>query len=75
MVDNCNYGESEWCDIYSYLDLVYDFVEVIEVEFGKIDLLGYLMGGKVVMMLVLICFDFVNCLIVVDIVFVIYIYS
>ena len=66
-VDNRNHGESDWRDTHSYLDLAHDLAEVIEAEFGKVDLLGHSMGGKAAMTLALTRPDLVNRLIVADI--------
>jgi pimeloyl-ACP methyl ester carboxylesterase len=66
-VDNRNHGESKWFDTHSYPDLANDLAEVIEAEFGKVDLLGHSMGGKAAMTLALSRPDLVNRLIVADI--------
>ncbi|MGR3813762.1 MAG: alpha/beta fold hydrolase [Cognatishimia activa] len=74
-VDNRNHGESDWSDTHSYLDLAHDLAEVIEAEFGKVDLLGHSMGGKAAMTLALTRPDLVNRLIVADIAPVTYTHS
>ena len=66
-VDNRNHGESDWSDTHGYLDLAHDLAEVIEAEFGKVDLLGHSMGGKAAMMLALHYPEKVGRLIVADI--------
>lgn len=66
-VDNRNHGESDPRDTHSYIDLANDLAEVIEAEFGKVDLLGHSMGGKAAMTLALTRPDLVNRLIVADI--------
>ena len=74
-VDNRNHGESAWKDTHSYLDLANDLAEVIEADFGKVDLLGHSMGGKAAMTLALTRPDLVNRLIVADIAPVAYTHS
>lgn len=74
LVDMCNYGDSFYDFDYSYVVLVDDLVSVIEVKGSLVDVLGYFMGGKVVMMLVLMYFDLVCRFMVLDIVFYVYSY-
>lgn len=66
-VDNRNHGESDWQDSHSYFDLAGDLAEVIEAEFGQVDILGHSMGGKAAMTLALTRPELVSRLIVADI--------
>lgn len=69
----CNYGLL-LCDlVMDYLVMVQDFLDMFDVQqIEKVMFIGYFMGGKVVMVLMVLVFDCIDCLVVIDIVFVDY---
>lgn len=57
----------------NYLVMVQDFVDILDVlQIDKVIFIGYFMGGKVVMVLIVLVFDCIDKLVVIDIVLVDY---
>jgi len=74
-VDMRNHGASFHSANNSYADLATDLAAVIEVNGGKVDVLGHSMGGKAAMVLALMRPELVGRMIVADIAPVGYLYS
>lgn len=69
----CNYGFLLRDLVMNYLVMVQDFVDILDVQqIDKVIFIGYFMGGKVVMVFIVLVFDCIDKLVVIDIVLVDY---